>query len=448
MKNMKFSALLLLFFVIATVFPVGAFASADNPPDIAAERALVMDPASGTVLYEKNADERASPASLTKIMTALIIMEEGNLDDVVTVRQSALDALHPESSVAGLYAGEEMLMEFMLDCILIASANDACNAVAEHLYGSVDAFVARMNERAAELGCTNTQFKNAHGLTEEGHYSTARDIYKITLAALEHPMFLDICNTASLIVPATNKFGERTFYSTNHLISRLKNPDYIYHYAKGIKTGHTSAAGYCLVSSAEKNDHYYVCVVMGSRKDEETGKLMSFVDTKNLYEWAFDSFSEQQLLDSTKGLYELPVELSSDADYVVLKPESQLYALLPDTFDIEQVELKVSVDTPEGVTAPVVKGDKYGEVHVIWNGREYGSVPLVAMNSVALDKTLLYRQEVKAFFKQPWVLYVGLGIVFLIVAYIIFIIILNISRRRKRSRRRSYRGSSRNRGRR
>lgn len=439
MKKFKILALFLLIAILAPTLPTSAFADASSPPEIAAARALLMDPVSDTVLYEKNADEQASPASLTKIMTALIVLEEANLDDMVTVSQSALDDLHPDSSIAGLYAGEEILMEYLLDCILIASANDACNVVAEHLYGSIDAFVDRMNERAAELGCTNTHFMNTHGLTEEGHYSSPRDIYKITLAALENPHFLEICNTASVIIPATNKSGERTFFTTNHLISRLKNPNYIYHYAKGIKTGHTSDAGYCLVSSAEKDSSYYICVVMGSVYDQETERIMSFVDSKNLYEWAFDCYSIQQLLDPTKGLYELPVSLSSDADYVVLKPESGLDALLPDTFDIEQVELEVTVDSPEGVDAPVVKGDTYGSVTVVWNGREYGTIPLIAINSVSLDKTLLYAQEVKGFFSQPWVLFVGLAIVLLIVGYIIFVIAIN-SRRRRNRRSRGYRG--------
>ena len=440
MKKIKILTLFLLLVLLASLFPAGALAAADTPPAIVAERALLMDPASGTVLYEKNADQQASPASLTKIMTALLVLEEGNLNDLVTVTQSALNDLHPDSSIAGLYVDEEMLLEYLLDCILIASANDACNVVAEHLYGSIDAFVDRMNERAQELGCTHTHFMNTHGLTEEGHYTTARDIYTITLAALQDPRFLEICNTASIIIPGTNKSGERTFYSTNHLISRLKSPDYIYHYAKGIKTGHTSAAGYCLVSSAEKDGHYYVCVVMGSKQDEETGKIMSFVDSKNLYEWAFDSFSEQTLLDPTKGIYELPVTLSSEADYVVLKPEHGLTALLPDNFNIEETELKVSVDDPEGVEAPISKGTQYGEVAVLWNGKEYGRVPLVAMNSLPLDKTLMYVRDAKDFFHRPIVRWVGAGIGGLLVAYILFVIILNVVRRRSRRNRYGYRG--------
>ncbi len=440
MKKSKILTFFLFLILLVSLLPVPARAAADTPPEIAAERALLMDPARGTGLEEKDADQQASPASLTKIMTALLVLEEGNLNDMVTVSQSALSDLHPDSSIAGLYVDEEMLLEYLLDCILIASANDACNVVAEHLCGSVDAFVARMNERAAELGCTGTHFMNTHGLTEEGHYTTARDIYKITLAALQDPRFLEICNTASIIIPGTNKSGERIFYSTNHLISRLKSPDYIYHYAKGIKTGHTTAAGYCLVSSAEKDNHYYVCVIMGSRQDEETGKIMSFVDSKALYEWAFDSFSEQTLLDPTKALYELPVSLCSEADYVVLKPEHGLTALLPDNFDIEETELKVTVDAPEGVEAPVSKGTKYGEVAVFWHGREYGSVPLVAMNSLQLDKTLMYVRDAKDFLHRPIVRWVGLGLGALLMAYIIFVIILNAARRRKRRNRYGYRG--------
>jgi len=407
-------------------------------------RALLVEPASGEVLFEKNADEKSNPASLTKVMTALLVLEYGKLDEIATVSAQALDGLHPDSSTVNLRVGEEMSLENLLYCILVASGNDACNVVAEHISGSVSAFVDRMNERAAELGCTDTHFANTHGLTQDDHYTTPRDLYKITLEALKHPRFLEICNTASITIPATNKSEERFYYTTNHLISPLKQPGYIYHYAKGIKTGHTSAAGYCLISSAEKNDLFLVSVLMGAGKDEETGSVMSFVDAKNLYEWAFSSFSYQTVISSSEPITEVKVRLARDTDYVVLKVSNSVKALLPNDFNPEEVEREIEIYDEDQITAPIIKGQKLGELHLSYKGRDFGTLPLVALNSVARDQTLYYIDQFYKFIAQPWVRYAAIGLVSLLFIYIVVVIIYNRRKAKYRSRR-NYRGRSRRR---
>ncbi len=445
MKKVRLFSIFFVFWIcISTALALSGTASASDSISVAAEYAYLADPKSGEVLYAKNEDVQATPASLTKIMTALIILEHADLTETATVSSSALADLHPDSSTANLKVGEEMLMDDILKCILIASANDACNVAAEHIAGSIDAFVDMMNERAAQLGCENTHFANTHGLTEDGHYSSVRDMYTITLEAIKNEKFLEICNTASVTIPATNKSDERTYYTTNHLISRLKSPDYIYHYAKGIKTGHTSAAGYCLVSSAEKDDLYLIAVVMNSIKDEETGLIMSFVDSKNLYEWAFDNFSYQTMLSSSSPVSEVSVLLAEDTDYVAVNPASEISALLPNDFDIANIEYDIEIFEPEGIVAPVLKGDVLGKITVSYEGREYGSTDLVALNSVNRDVVLYKVDQVKTFLSQTWVRYTILGIVVLIVLYTIFVIVYN-ARRRQRRRSSSYRGGRRRR---
>ncbi|MDR1116685.1 MAG: D-alanyl-D-alanine carboxypeptidase [Oscillospiraceae bacterium] len=433
MKKRKVVALFLLLFAIAGSFAVfPASSSAIDSINIAAQYAILVEPASGEILCEKNADVQASPASLTKIMTALIAFEKADFSEYATVTSSALADLHPESSIADLKVDEEILIDDLVKCILVASANDACNVLAEHLFGSIDAFVAEMNRRAAELGCTGTQFKNTHGLTEEGHYTTARDMYIITLEALKHQQFLEICNTASLVIPKTNKAGERTFLSTNHLISRLKSPDYVYYYAKGIKTGHTSDAGYCLVSSAEKDGVFLLSVVMGSVLDSETGKMMSFVDTKNLFEWGFSNFSHQTMLSAGDAVAELAVRLSSESDYVVLVPEESISALLPNDFNKAEVVLKKDLFKGGEVDAPVVKGDILGRVTVEYKGVEYQTVNLIALNSLKLDKMLYYSANIKEFLSQRWIIFAVLGLFALILLYVIIVVLYNRRRRDKR----------------
>lgn len=444
MQKKNFLAFFLTLFLITTVLAPAALAY-EPAPEVVAQRVFMGEPASGEIIYEKNPDEQATPASLTKVMTALIVLEEADMDDIAVVSQSALDGLHPESSIADLKVGEEMSVENLLKCVLIASANDACNVLAEHLYGSVEGFVDRMNERASELGCTNTHFVNTHGLTEDGHHSTARDMYKITLEALTHPEFLEICNTARVEIPATNKNDAKVFLSTNYLISALKNPDYVYYYAKGIKTGHTSAAGYCLISSAEKDDVYYLLVVMGSERDEETGRIGSFDDSKALYEWAFANYKYQTLLQKNTPVSELPVSLSSEVDYVTLVPDRAIDALLPNDFKSEDVKLNVTLDSPDGVQAPVARGQKLGSAEVTWRGRSYGTVELVALGEAKLDKTLEMQKNVGDFFSQKWVIWILVGIGAVILLYIIFVIALNVKRRRRRMRSSNYRGSRRRR---
>ncbi len=444
MTKMKFFASFLLFCLILT-FAAPLASAIDDVPEISAKSVIIAEPESGEVIYEKNADDRSDIASLTKMMTALIVLEEADMNSVATVSYSALDALDPDSSIADLRPSEEMRVEDLLKCVLIQSANDACNVLAEHLYGSIEAFVARMNERAAELGCTNTHFMNTHGLTEDGHYSSARDLYKIALEALKHPEFLEICNTARVEIPATNVHDARVFLSTNYLISTQKVPDYVYYYAKGIKTGHTSAAGYCLTSTAEKDDILYICVVLGSERDPETNRIGSFDDTRALYEWAFDNFSYQQMVTKSTVVAEIPVSLSSEVDYVTLVPNGSIEALLPNDFDPDDVKLDLHLDYEDGIEAPVEKGQKLGTASVTWNGKSYGEIDLVALGSANLDKTLLLIQNVKDFFARPWVLWIVIAAAALIVFYIIFLVVINSKRRRRRRSASNYRGSSRRR---
>ena len=192
-----------------------AAAEADSVPEdqllssreqfsVAAKAALLIDLNTNRVVYEQDADERVYPASLTKIMTCLIALENGNLSDVVTVSESALADLDEDSSVAGLVVGEQMTLENLLYCMMVVSGNDACNVIAEHVAGSVTDFVRMMNQRAYELGCTNTHFNNPHGLHDESHYTTARDLAIITQAALKSENFRQIVDTYEYKLPDDN----------------------------------------------------------------------------------------------------------------------------------------------------------------------------------------------------------------------------------------------------
>lgn len=227
---MKKRRLFSLFLSFALLLPLFSLTSADayEDFDLDAKAGLLIEADTGEILYEKNAHQENFPASLTKVMVALLVFEaidEGKiaLTDSVTATESAFEGLSSDGSTANIVPGETMTVEQLLNCMLIVSANEACNILGETLYGSVDAFVARMNERAAELGCEHTHFANATGLHNSQHYTTAWDLYLITREALKHDKFMEICNSKSYTVPATNMTDKpRELHSTNFLISNWR----------------------------------------------------------------------------------------------------------------------------------------------------------------------------------------------------------------------------------
>ena len=274
--------------------PVPRSGQRPEPPTVHAGFALVAESKSGEILFSKRAHDRAYPASLTKIMTVLLAIEavergDLSLDDTVTVSASALHNLSEYGSSAGLMVGEELSFRDLLYCAMLISANEACNVLAEQVAGNVTDFVAMMNAKAAELGCEGTNFVNTHGLHDEKHYTTAYDIYLITMEARKLPVFLQIAGTASHTVPATNKSAARGLTTTNHLISALRNPIYFYPDATGGKTGFTTPAGNCLVSSAEKNGLETICVVLSAVRLED-GRAAVYVDSITLHDWVFENY--------------------------------------------------------------------------------------------------------------------------------------------------------------
>ena len=271
MKNRRF---LSLFFSLVLIFTLGTSALASDGDtgdwEVAAKAALLIDPDTEEILYARNIHERLYPASLTKVMTALLVLEAVDsgriaMDTVLTASQTAIDNLPPDGSNAGIKVGEEMTVEQLLYCILVVSANEACDILAEGVSGSIDAFVDAMNAKAQAIGCEDTHFANTSGLQDGNHYTTAWDLYRITREAMKHEMFMPLCNTKVIEIPATNLSGPRTYYTTNYLLSPMRATGYVYQGAEGIKTGSTSDAGYCLISTATRSGRSLLSVVLGRR---------------------------------------------------------------------------------------------------------------------------------------------------------------------------------------
>lgn len=413
-------------------------AGAVSDPAILAESALLVDMDTGAVLYSMNENERRAPASLTKIMTLLLAVEayerdEVSLTDIITVNGDAFSDIGSDGSSAGLKAGEDLTFEQLLYCAMLASANESCNVISSVVAGDIPTFVAMMNTRASELGCTRTNFVNTHGMPASNHYSTAYDLYLIASEAMEHSLFKRIVSTQSYTVPATNVSGERILRSTNNLIN--PSSTYYFEYATGIKTGYTDAAGYCLVASAQQEGRELLSVVLGAQSvvlEDGRTQVQSFSESRRLLQWGFDNFSYKDLLTTMKLMAEIPVELGLGASSVVLRPETNVTALLPNDADLSEVELEPKLFTQDPLTAPVEQGTVLGEVTVKFNGVDYGTVNLVANTKIELDRAAYIGSEVKNTLANKYVrLAITLFIIFIIL-YAAFIIYYNIRRRNKR----------------
>lgn len=245
-----------------------------------ATAALLIDLDTDQVLYEQAADEQRYPASITKIMTALLTLEaigrgELDLNTEITVDAAALADITEDSSTANLQAGEKITVKNLLYCLLLASANEAANVLAMAVSGDIPTFVELMNQRAQELGMAGTHFVNPHGLHNADHYSTARDIYRMSKQAMTHATFREIVSTGRYTVPATNLSQPRKLLNTNGLLTSAKHYGYTMDGTIGIKTGSTGEAGYCLVAAVQKKGHTLVSVVLGAQTPRTAGAMSS-----------------------------------------------------------------------------------------------------------------------------------------------------------------------------
>lgn len=442
MKKIRtyFAILLCILVVFSASAP--AFAASSDLPALSARAAMLVDLQSGRALVSHNADEKVYPASLTKIMTCLLALENSNLDDIVTVSETALMDIDPDGTTADLQVGEQISMNDLLHLITVYSANEACNVIAEHVSGSVSAFLALMNARARELGCTNTNFTNTHGLHDEAHYTTVRDLYRITAAALEHEAFRLMSDKTSYTVPATNLSAERRVNTSNYLISRQSREDYYYPNASGIKTGFTTPAGRCLISRANNGTLDLLVIVCGAATMIDTnGNLMieSFTDAKNLFDYGFSTFRTVTLVTPLEPLGEVPVNLSAKVASSIYAPAEKITTLLPRDYDPELVERIIKLDNPEGIDAPVAKDQKLGTVEVRYDGEVIGSTDLLAIAAIERSFMKQLGSQVSAFFhSSAWNIILAV-IAFLVFALIITLVILFLRARRSRKRRRDQR---------
>ena len=403
-----FLSFVLLFSLCATPFAAAAKSKTVQQvadPDIQAKAALLVDETTGAILYQKNIHRELYPASLTKIMTCLLTLKtidsgKLSLDQKITAPAAAFEGLDPDGSTAGIQEGEVLTVRQLLYCLMVVSANEAANILAVTVGGTVDKFVAMMNEEAKSLGCKNTHFANPIGLQDDQHYTSAWDLYLITEEGLKYSEFMKICNTSDIVIPATNLSKQRHLYNTNYLICSYRATGYLYKDAHGIKTGSTSDAGHCLVSTATRRSMKVISVILGAESKKlpnGTTRVMSFYETARLFKWAFNTFSYQTVLTSNDLLGSMPVTLSKRTNQVPLHVAEDVQIMMPSTLKPEDLTHTLRF-TKKATEAPVKKGEKLGEIVLSYGKTVYATVPLVAYNSVSAARSLVVLHAVRVFF--------------------------------------------------
>ncbi len=422
------SAFLAVCFVLGA--SMSAYAYEPTGISVSANAAMLVSLDTDEVLYEKNADEKVYPASITKIMTTLLILESDKYDpnQKIAMTDEALDLISGTgSSVSLLKSGEEITQLDLVYMILMASFGDCAILGAIYYGGSVENFVNMMNSRAAELGLANTKYQNPVGLHDENNYTTARDTYKLAKVALKNQTFKDVCESARHTVAATNMSGERTLSTTNFLQDNTTN--YYYSYAKGVKTGYTDEAGRCLVSTASYNGYNYMCLLFGC--PAKADRRYEFIESAELYRWAFNNFEFKKVADTSNPIAEIGVDLSLDTDFVSLYVEKSFVSILPKDADDSTVSIVPNIPQ-KTVDAPIKKGDVLGSADVIYAENVIGTVNLVANETIEKSTLLTVLRGVKNFFTSSYMKVVYVIIIAIIVVFIIAVIRMNTKRSKKR----------------
>lgn len=372
MKKLLTLAIMLFILLMSTGI---AFAL---PPALDAGSYILLDSKTGEVLYEIDSQKTLYPASTTKIMTAILALERGNLSQEMTASQSAIDDIGPNGSNIGILAGEKIRLENLLQALLISSANETANIIAEHICASREEFIDLMNLRAKELGATNTHFTNTNGIHDPMHFTTASDMSKLAKYAMTIPKFREIVNTTSYQMPATNKHPTWPLLSnTNKLMITDKNDLYL---INGVKTGYTGPAGYNLISCAmDSSGMELIAVVMTVKNEGAQENVKEY--TKELLDYGFNSFKRVNLIEKDKVYRNVKVEAALDSYGLDLITSKSLTCILPKAEALQNMKEIPRIN--DNIYAPVNKGDIMGYIEYFKDDVSIGKVDLLAARDIS-----------------------------------------------------------------
>ena len=350
--------------------------------DISAPNLLLAETNTGKILYERNADEKIYPASLTKLMTSILVVENCELDEIVTVSEKAVTSVPSGYVNANLQVGEELTVEDLLYVMLIPSANDAANALAEHVGGSIESFSTMMNSRAKELGCTGSNFTNPSGLHQEEHYTTTKDLYLIAKQAISNSLIKKIVGTTNYTLLNTEKYTKtkRTFTTTNYM--KIKSlTKYYCDYCIGGKTGYTGEAKNCVIEFAEKDGIELTAIVMG---ESAKVKGQKFLDAKEMFEYVFENYENKQIVNKNEKYETVKVNnTTKETRMLDVLYKDDIY-ILKEKDNNEEMQKNVEY---YNLKAPIQKGKEVGKITYEYEGITY-TTELIAAENVEESKTL------------------------------------------------------------
>ncbi|MBE5039170.1 D-alanyl-D-alanine carboxypeptidase family protein [Ructibacterium gallinarum] len=385
------------------------------------ETGILIESTSGTVLYESESEKQMFPASTTKIMTALLAAEalekgEVTLEEQIEITPEMLSGLAADSSTMNLKEGEIISFDALLKGLLIPSGNDAAMAIAFRLAGNDQAFVEKMNAKAAELGLSGTHFMNPHGLHDDNHYTTAADMAKIAQAAMQYEIFRDTVDIAHIKIPPTNKTEKERYYiNTNGLLSTMRYLEYYYKGANGIKTGNTSQAGNCLVFSAVQNGMELIGVVFHGKD-----VAASHQDSIRLLDYGFSQYEIISPISEGEILGEVRVKQGKSTDSVTLSSEGNIKVVVPKGTTRQDLEIRPEI--PDAIYAPVYKDQVAAKVTVLYNGTELASGNLRA--DVDVERSPFW--PVQALGEWLWSFFLVRIITYLVLAVLLVLILFFI----------------------
>ncbi len=422
-----------------------------------AKAAILYELNTDTLIYCWNPDAKINPTGLVKLLTAMIALEIGDLDEMVKVTRRVLDTVSIGAVSAGLKVGEMISLRDLLYCIMVSSANDAAAVLADHLggEGGQEAFVKLMNEKAAALGCSGSLFTNVHGLSDPKQYSTARDLAIITEAALESELFTQMFCTEFYTVSATNKSEERNLKTTNYMMSTATVKNYIDGRVTGGKPAAASNTDRSIICTAEVGTSRYLCVVISAEAQvSEDGLAVTyfgnFIETSKLIDFGESDYTVRQVVDSRQTFAQYPVQ--GGENDIILHPGRDIFTVLPKSYDPVGLSFVTEVFA-EQIKVPVKKGDVLGTLTVSYDSITLGSCDLLALYDVdAAGSSVLPAERIEAPVMEEdntyltvlkWV-GIGAGALVLLIAVVLLVLRLIHSakvrrayRRRKRARRRS-----------
>lgn len=370
MKKLKIIFFIFIFLMQFIIFISPSYADSDNLKTYCPS-CILIEANTGKILYEKNSNDVRFPASTTKIMTAILTVENCNLDDVATVSHNAVYSIPYDYTHASLKEGEELTIEQLLYALMIPSANDAAIVLAEHISGSVEEFAKLMNKRAEELGCKNTHFVNPNGIHSKDHTSTSYDLALMGKFAMQNSIIRKIVSTTQFTLPATNKYSktDRIFNNSNDLLNTYSR--YYYEGTTGVKTGYTGEAGNCIIASAKKNNLEVILVVLGG-ESTNTGLSQRYLDCKTLFDYAFNNYSLKTLNEKNAVLKQITVRGATEETQnlnVLIKDKIEIFS--ENSADLSSLEPEITLD--ENLMAPISANSAIGKITYNYDGQTYSS---------------------------------------------------------------------------